>query len=143
MLVGDINRWHHQGSHSIVAAIGWGILTAALMRYLRPESNVVSTGGIAMLAYGSHLLLDCLTTDTREPRGIPLLWPFSDKAWISPVTPIQGVRHGVEGDSFWVVVKAVFSSANFYGALLEVIIVTPIVLVLWMTRRVSNRYSRK
>jgi len=143
LLVGDINRWHHLASHSFAAALVWGVLSAVLVRYLQPQWPYLAAGATAALAYASHLLLDWLTTDTRAPFGIPLFWPINDRAWLSPYTPIPGVSHGVDGDSFWVVVKAVFSLSNFFGALIEVIVVAPVVLVLWTGRRLLQASRRK
>lgn len=138
LLVGDINRWHHQGSHSLLAAVVWAVMTGLFFAWSasrRARYRWVVAGVVAGLAYASHLLLDCLTTDTREPLGIPLLWPLSDRAFLAPVTPIPGVRHGVPGDSLVSVLEAVFSLSNFYGALIECAVVLPLLLLLWIMRR--------
>lgn len=139
LLVGDINRWHHQGSHSLLAAMCWGLLTCAFVALLgyRQRRLVIATG-LSTLAYASHLLLDCLTTDTREPRGIPLFWPFSDAPWLAPVTPIPGVSHGVPGDSLGTVLLAVFSKGNLLGALIECLVVAPILVLLWIICRAAK-----
>ena len=34
-------------------------------------------------AYGTHILLDWLGKDTAPPFGLPALWPFSSRYYIS------------------------------------------------------------
>jgi membrane-bound metal-dependent hydrolase YbcI (DUF457 family) len=45
--------------------------------------TAVRVAVICAAAYGSHLLLDWLAIDRRLPYGLQLLWPFSDRWYIS------------------------------------------------------------
>ena len=45
--------------------------------------SVLRVAVICAAAYGSHLLLDWLAIDRRLPYGLQVLWPFSDRWYIS------------------------------------------------------------
>lgn len=79
----------HRGvSHSVLAAVAFGLLAGWVARRWRNEPflpNAVAFGA----AYASHLLVDWLTIDTRPPAGGQFLWPFSDAYYSSPI-PIFG-----------------------------------------------------
>ena len=67
----DLLAFNHRGeSHSIGAAMLAGALAWLLTRSPR-------WGAAVALAWGSHLLLDWLSNDTRPPLGIMALWPFN------------------------------------------------------------------
>jgi len=75
----------HRGlSHTIFAAAVFGLAAGALAwRRREPFGWAALAYGAA---YGSHLLLDWLTIDTRPPLGGQFLWPLSDAYLISPIT---------------------------------------------------------
>jgi len=127
VLAGDANLYHQQGSHSLPAAVVFGLVVAGLTwgRVSRPAV----IGALAGIMYASHLVLDCLTTDGRAPYGIPLLWPFSDMYFISPFTPFQGVRHGVPGDPLHSVLGDIFSRHNLRVLLVEAVWTLPVLAV--------------
>ena len=76
---------HRHATHSLVAVCAVGLL-AVVMAPGRPVVWLASAA-----AYGSHLLLDWLGTDTVAPFGIMALWPFdtthfeSSYHWFHPV----------------------------------------------------------
>ncbi len=148
-LIGDINRWHHTASHSLLACLIWGLAVWVLCRWLcRTKLDLDTTAAAnrqafwiavsASVAYASHLLLDWLTQDTRPPLGIPLLWPI-DLYSLSDWTPLGGVRHGVPGDTVWVVLGEIFSLHNAKAAAREALLVAPVYLALLMFVRSSSR----
>ena len=68
----------HRGfTHSVAAALAAGVLMAIVDR--RPAVWLA-----AAAAYGSHLLLDWLGTDTGAPIGIMVFWPFDHTFYLSP-----------------------------------------------------------
>ncbi len=84
-LLGRPGTFHRGISHTVVAAIVFGIVGGTLLRWWR--------GGrwwpvvlLCAAAYGSHLLVDAFTIDQRGPAGAQFFWPFSDAYYISPVT---------------------------------------------------------
>src|SRR5215213_9240201 len=71
----------HRGfSHSFPFAIAIGILGGLLARRLRLPA--IRTGIATALAVGSHAALDLLG---EGGRGLPLLWPFSEHRFTSPI----------------------------------------------------------
>jgi membrane-bound metal-dependent hydrolase YbcI (DUF457 family) len=84
-VVGFPGMAHRGISHTVVAAVAFGLLAGAVARWRRHEPF----GPTAVLfgsAYLSHLALDFFTVDTRPPAGLQLLWPFSSGYLVSPVT---------------------------------------------------------
>lgn len=76
----------HRGvSHTVLAAVAFG-LAAGVCASLRGRDRFVPVALAFGAAYGSHLLLDWLTIDSRPPTGGRFLWPFSDAYFIAPVT---------------------------------------------------------
>lgn len=77
----------HRGvSHTVLAAVGFGIAAGAFVHWRWRERF-----GPAALAFGaaylSHLVVDYCTIDSRPPAGGQFLWPFSD-AYLSAPVPI-------------------------------------------------------
>src|SRR5512145_3397672 len=66
---------HRQWSHSLMAALAFGGLTAIVAKRL--GSSAVHWGTWGGLLYFSHIVLDMLLDDPSLPRGVQLLWPFS------------------------------------------------------------------
>jgi membrane-bound metal-dependent hydrolase YbcI (DUF457 family) len=73
-----ISDSHRQATHSLVAACAVGLL-AVVVAPGRPWVWLASAA-----AYGSHLLLDWLGSDTVAPLGIMALWPFETTHFESP-----------------------------------------------------------
>ncbi len=73
----DILLGGHRGvTHSVGAALAVGGLAAAVDR--RPGVWL----GLAT-AYGTHVVLDWLGTDTEPPLGVMALWPFNHTFYLS------------------------------------------------------------
>ena len=76
--------WGHRGAtHSLVFAAGVALAVAGVTRALGGPAGRM--GGLALLAVGSHGLLDALTDGGL---GAALLWPFSDARLFAPVRPL-------------------------------------------------------
>ncbi len=78
-------------------------------------------------AYGSHVLLDWLGTDTSPPFGITALWPFSSAYFYSGLDlfPAADRRYWLPG--FW--------QRELTAVMWELILLLPITLVvLWLRR---------
>jgi len=68
----------HRGvTHTVGATLAVGVLVAAVDR--RPAVWLA-----AAAAYGSHVLLDWLGTDTVAPIGVMAFWPFDTTFYLSP-----------------------------------------------------------
>lgn len=128
LLVGDINRFHQGPSHSLLAALVFALLVAVATG--RSVGRLRLATGSTLL-YVSHLVLDFLTRDGRAPYGQPLLWPLTDAHFISPWTPFGGVLHADPGDPVSLFLSQLFSWHNARVALLEILVMAPIVLATW------------
>jgi membrane-bound metal-dependent hydrolase YbcI (DUF457 family) len=139
---------HRTVTHSVTAAIVTFIIAVAVTGQLTPgvrhvvrrASDTISrnrwrTALVCGISYASHLLLDWLGADNSPPRGIQLLWPFSDRWLIS------------DWDIFRQTARRHFLTApivrqNAVAVAQELAILLPIVLVLWLVRvKAASRFS--
>lgn len=81
---------HRGASHSLPFAIGIGLLAGLVARRLRWP--VVRTIVAATFAVASHAMLDVLGAGGR---GLPLLWPFSEARFISPIRIFPDAPRGL------------------------------------------------
>jgi membrane-bound metal-dependent hydrolase YbcI (DUF457 family) len=86
-LLGHPGMFHRGLTHTLGAVVAVAVLGGLLWR--RGELATARITALwAAAAYGSHLLVDYLTTCARPPHGGRFLWPLSDAYWIAPVTPL-------------------------------------------------------
>ena len=137
---------HRTATHSLTAMLLVTIVAAAVtgqvtrLRASRVGGQAPRRGSqlggearwrVALLcgiSYGSHLLLDWLGTDNYPPRGIELLWPFSNRWFISDI------------DLFRQTARQEFLTVPIIGQNLlavaqECLILVPILALLWWARR--------
>jgi membrane-bound metal-dependent hydrolase YbcI (DUF457 family) len=113
LLVGEPVAYHRGVTHTLGALVVVCLTTWAVARLLRSRSAwwwALAAGA----AYGSHLLVDCLTVDAIPPYGIQLLWPLTD-AWVHAPFSLFGE-----------IIVAQSGRAAFLNSLL-----TPTALVVW------------
>lgn len=133
LLVGDPNRYHQLGSHSLLAVALFAILAGVFARRWPGQALRMALWSGAF--YASHLVLDMLTYDGRAPYGLPLWWPVSTVHYIAPFTPLIGVRHGVPGDDLATVFANIFSTHNLTVLGTELLVVGPPALLFWWIGR--------
>jgi membrane-bound metal-dependent hydrolase YbcI (DUF457 family) len=135
LLAGRPSLYHQGASHSVSVALALSLAVAWLLARGRQDLPRVWLALCA--AWASHLALDWIGTDARLPIGMPLLWPFSDTTWISPVAILPGIRHsqpGRESSADWLV--DALSLENLRALFVEALLVGPLVLwVEWLRRR--------
>jgi membrane-bound metal-dependent hydrolase YbcI (DUF457 family) len=131
---------HREISHSIGAAVIAGVMAGTLWSAfaaapLPPSSRRRRTrrrdaarwAAAVTLAWGSHVLLDWLSNDTRPPLGVMALWPFTRdyyKAGIEIFPPVS--RHYWES-RFWIY--------NLRALAMELLIMLPITALIVRLRR--------
>lgn len=119
---GGINSVHRGPSHSIVAAIVFSILMAAILgRWWQHRRRIFWT---SLALYGSHLFLDMCTHS-----GIPLLWPLSTELYSLPVAILVGIDHGDPGASVDHFLWHITSLRNLRPLLLELVLFVPLLLI--------------
>jgi inner membrane protein len=79
---------HRGASHTVLAAVCFGIAAGAVARWRWHERFAPAALAFGV-AYASHLLVDYLTIDSRPPAGGQFLWPFSD-AYFGTRIPVFG-----------------------------------------------------
>jgi len=144
-----VRRYHRTWSHSVTAVLVVTIVAAAVtgrVTHLRAARFAgrarfraspfgAQDGGRARWrtalvcggAYASHLLLDWLGVDTWPPYGLQILWPFSDRWFISG----WDIFRQTARDRFF---TAPVIRNNVLALVQEAAILLPIVAVLWLVR---------
>ena len=125
---------HRMATHSLFAMLLVFIIAAAVTAQVTPRRASRfggqarwRTAAMCAAAYGSHLLLDWLGADNVPPRGIQLLWPVSDRWFISDL------------DLFRQTARQHFLSPaimrqNAIAVAQELAIMVPVVVLLWWAR---------
>jgi len=121
LLVGTHSTYTHSlGAVAIVSIVSWVVT--------RDARWAAAVGA----AWASHLLLDWLGTDTRDPIGIMALWPFS-------VAHYQSTLHLFDAISrrYWLPEQFIWG--NLRAAAKEVALLLPIATAAWWVRTRAGR----
>jgi inner membrane protein len=116
---------HRTFSHSLTAAVVTGFVAAGLAA--RNGQPVLRLALICAIAYASHILMDWLGVDNYPPRGIQMLWPFSD-AWF--ISDLDVFRQTARRQLF----RPENIRTNALAIAQEIAILLPIVAALWLVR---------
>jgi len=131
LLVGHPNVYHHGWTHSIVfCAAAAALITAVLS--LAGKPGAVKTGAVCLLVLLSHLALDCVSMDRLPPRGLQVLWPFSDRYVISPVALFLDVNKGLDNGTF---LLRLATFHNVKTVLVETALLGPLAAWAWFGNR--------
>jgi inner membrane protein len=113
---------HSIGAAAIVAMVVW--LAGAGLGIRRGLVGAAA----CFAAYGSHVLLDWLATDSSPPIGIMALWPFSRQYYESDVHVFLAIsRRYAHGWSF--------VRQNLIAIAREIAILVPVVTIVAFARR--------
>ena len=118
---------HRTVTHSVTAVAAVAIVAMAVTGKVTLSPGRWRVVLACTAAYASHLLLDWLGADPTPPYGLQLLWPFSDRWFISNLDLFRGTAR-----------IRLFSPAslriNALAILQEVAILGPIALAAWSIR---------
>ncbi len=124
LLWGDIdlaNNWHHTYTHTL----GFAIICSCLAYLFRKKERLKFSLIVFLLVY-THIIVDCLTYDTRDPYGVRIFWPFSDFYFYSGCPIFAPLKKLTMASLFsWFNVKTMGS---------EILKLGPIVLILFFYR---------
>ena len=103
---------HHQITHTLLFAL----LIAAGLALIAPVFGIKRTRAfiLVFVLVGSHILIDFLTGDRTFPKGCMLLWPLSNRYFISPIPIFQDIWRGSAA--------ILFGFNNIYAAVRELAI---------------------
>ncbi len=150
LLIGDPNRFHRGASHSLITALGVGLLFGWLAWLTRGWEwrlrghrlrGPYQTAFIVAVLLASHVLLDAFTTDPSPPAGEQMLWPLSD-AWVQ-LYPLFDRADKVSGPaSASEFVRSLLSMHNARAMGRELVLVGPFLLwARWWRRRNQTHRS--
>ena len=128
LLVGNIGRFHHDISHSLLAATVFSIAASLLLIRLKSERALFYFIAY-FLVYASHPALDTITIDAGAPFGIPLFWPIIAQTFRSPWLILPNVRRNS---------ASLFRVHNVHLIIREVLIFLPLV---GLTRTLGGSWS--
>lgn len=116
---------HSLGAIAIVAAVtaGWG-------GRLDPRRGLACG-----LAYGSHVLLDWMGSDTTPPIGIMALWPFSSGFHQSGLFLFDAIWREYWRPGFW--------THNTLAVVREIAVLGPVAMAAWWARRLPSPPVRR
>jgi len=129
--VGNPNRFHHLWTHSLMFAIMAGGLYGMIYT-LFTKKNGFKVGLMVAGIVCSHLLLDFLSKDTREPCGMPLFWPFSQAFFLSPVPLFSDISKSSSSGTF---LGSLFCLYNLRTVMIEVALLSPLGIWIFLSRR--------
>jgi membrane-bound metal-dependent hydrolase YbcI (DUF457 family) len=95
---------HNAQSHSLGAAVLVGAAAAALLLWRRRGAGArvaLRFGAVAAVAYGSHVLLDWLDSDTTPPIGVMALWPLDRDYYQSAWSLFLAISRRYDRPGFW------------------------------------------
>lgn len=128
LLQGKPILYHGGISHSLTMGLCVSLLVALFSRWRGFSFRTTFVFGFS--AYASHLLLDMLGPDGREPYGIPLFWPLVDATYLFPRPLLLGVHHASSASAGLAeFLRGVFSLHNVAALLIE----TLLILTIWMS----------
>jgi membrane-bound metal-dependent hydrolase YbcI (DUF457 family) len=129
--VGDPNRYHHLFTHSLIFVTIAGLVGGwAFSHFL--QKSILYSSAIFIAAGISHLLLDCLALDQRPPFGCPLLWPFSNHFFISPMVLFSDVSRISDSKQFFV---SLLNLHNLQTIAIETGVLAPLWAIVWFFKR--------
>jgi tetratricopeptide (TPR) repeat protein len=124
---------HRGPTHSLGAAVMIGLMAWAILR--RRTDRAGRLAGACAAAYGSHILLDWLGSDTSPPIGLPALWPFSLAYYEAPWHVFLAVSRRVhQPELFWL--------PNARALARELLILLPVVTLVGYVRPKRPRFRR-
>jgi inner membrane protein len=126
-VAGEPNKYHHHfWSHSLGAAVVFGLLGALLARGYLKRSFWAAFLLVATI-YFSHVFLDLLSKDTSFPYGVPIFWPFTDVYFTSPLPIFMSVHKGGDSSSF---LSSLLVAHNLWVAVWEIVVFIPILSII-------------
>ena len=103
------------------------VCVAGLLAYLATRRGAFAAATAA--AYGSHIVLDWLGSDTTPPIGVMALWPFSHQYYASTLQLFHAVSRRYWLPDFWFLVAR--------AAARELLVLLPVTGLIAYVRRVK------
>jgi hypothetical protein len=128
----DLLAGAHSGPTHSVGAAAIVAIAALFARGVVPGQSAIRFALACFAAYGSHVLLDWLATDSSPPIGIMALWPFRREHYESDLHLFLAISR-----RYWQGRR--FVEQNVIAVLREIAILVPsVALVAWVRRRPTS-----
>ena len=131
MFIGNINYFHHRGTHSLFFAVVLSLCIWFLMRIKKMESSS-GWGLISFLLIVFHLGIDYVTIDKTAPFGIPFLWPFSARYFYFQNAFLPETARGSS-------MASAFNVHNLRTILCELIIYMPLTIISYFLYKAAKK----
>ncbi|MEW6363360.1 MAG: metal-dependent hydrolase [Acidobacteriota bacterium] len=128
MLVGMPSKYHHGVTHSLGASLIAAAVLATAWWLARRNISVIRYALFFGLCVFSHVFLDYFTLDYGADAGIPVLWPFDNAHYISPVIVFGDVWREPPYDMSLIL-------HDLRNMLIEVLVFLPPLAILLLWRR--------
>ena len=112
---------HRTYSHSIGAVAAVGVMCWV---FVRTRGANTAIAAVLTAAYASHLPLDWLSKDTREPSGLTVFWPFTMTYYQSRWDVFSEISR-----RYWLPQEFILN--NLRAAIWEVAVMLPFLLIAW------------
>lgn len=129
-LEGFPNRYHHHEIHSLGFAALMGLVGGLV--YLRMAGKFWACFLPIFFAVSSHLLLDLLTEDFSDPRGMMLFWPINSEFYDFSWKIFKSVNKSNHAADFF---SSLFTLHNLRVVLIELMIMLPLALAVTFAQR--------
>lgn len=137
---GEPSRFHGAYGHSLGGAILTGLIVSLI--FYRKSSAIFFKSFLYIGSiYYSHLILDFFNEDTRFPYGVMLIWPFSDKYFISQESVFMSTPRSMHSHDFF---QSMLTMEHLSGLLVQAAYVVPflIMAILWNYFILGASWSR-
>ena len=129
---GNPNAYHHQFMHSLIFVVAVALIIAFAFNKLLTQGRYFLSFIWLCIPGFTHLFLDALSRDTSAPYGMQLLWPFSKEYFMFPFTIFADIQRSSENSTF---ISSLFSLHNFEALLVEIVVLTPVVILAFLKFR--------
>lgn len=128
---------HRAASHSVGAVVLAGalagIITRSAFAAVPLRRDRLRWAAAVSFAWGSHILLDWLSNDTRPPLGVMALWPFTHDYYKASIEIFPPVSRRYWESRFWIY--------NLQAAVVELLILLPLAALMISRYRSRVRSS--
>jgi len=121
----DTAQWAHRSlTHTVFFAIAVAAISFGIARLVGKRSRVAwSVAAVVLVCLLAHLALDVMNEDTREPYGVAVFWPVSQKTFYEPIGFLPRVEKATYADLVsWHNVKVAFTELAVFGALIALVL---------------------
>lgn len=121
LIMGNEGLFHRGAGHSVGGAAFYGLLVLAGALFLTRSPGAGLRASLAAFAlFTLHLILDLFGRDPGPPHGIKLLWPFTERYFLSAWALFPELeRHPFDLSVIPRAVPVVFFEGVFFGLLMS------------------------